>query len=164
MLEYQYMNNYFELIEYFPLSRELQIVIILALFIATTYFLYKGKTKLNIKSQKFSYYFGFMFAPIYEETIFRGLFFAYFLSIWGLYESVIFSSLIFGLWHYKNVFFKGNRLALKQVLYTGTFYGPIFALITYFTGTIWLAVIFHYINNLYFVLKLYKSEKKNQIF
>ena len=158
------MNNYFDLIEFFPFSRELQIITILLLFISTTYLLDKGKSKLSRKSQNSSYYFGFMCAPIYEEAIFRGVFFAYFLSTFNFYEGVILSSLIFGLWHYKNVFFKGNRLAIRQVIYTGIVYGPIFALVTYYTGTIWIAVILHYVNNLYFIVKLNISNKKDLVF
>jgi len=35
-----------------------------------------------------------------------------------------------------------------QVLYTTVILGPVFAIITIMTGSIWLAVILHFLNNL----------------
>ena len=95
-----------------------------------------------------------MFAPIYEEIIFRGLLFVSLINTFSLVEALVFSSLAFGIWHYKNVVYGGEKATLRQVIATGLIYGSIFAITTYLTGTIWVAVILHYLNNLAFLIKL----------
>jgi hypothetical protein len=95
-----------------------------------------------------------IFAPIYEEIIFRGFIFNAFLKNYKVLQAVIFSSLLFGLWHFKNVFFLSPFLLIKQIAYTGFIFGPIMALITNKTKNIWPGVILHFINNIFCFLVL----------
>lgn len=62
--------------------------------------------------------------------------------------SVIISSLLFGLWHFKNYKWQTFKQTLGQVLYAGLIFGPIAAIITILAGTIWPAVIVHYSANI----------------
>lgn len=89
------------------------------------------------------------FAAIYEEVIFRGFIFIGLMSAYSLMWSIIISSILFGLWHLKNIFYLSKKELLGQILYTGLIFGPIMAISTWFTGTIWLAVILHFCNNLF---------------
>jgi membrane protease YdiL (CAAX protease family) len=52
------------------------------------------------------------------------------------------------LWHLKNSKWQTKQETLKQVLYTTIIFGPLAAIVTVWTGTLWLAVIFHYAHNL----------------
>lgn len=87
-------------------------------------------------------------SSIYEEIIFRGFILfglTMFLSpIW----SVVISSILFGLWHLKNYKWQTRKETTYQVIYTGVVFGPIASILTLWTGTIWIAVIVHYIHNL----------------
>jgi membrane protease YdiL (CAAX protease family) len=87
-------------------------------------------------------------SSIYEEIIFRGIILFGLLLIVSPVVSVAISSLLFGLWHLKNYKWQTKKQTLIQVLYTGIIFGPIASIITLYTGTIWMAVIFHYIHNL----------------
>jgi membrane protease YdiL (CAAX protease family) len=88
-------------------------------------------------------------APIYEELIFRGFILGAFMKVFSWKKAVIYSSLLFGLWHLKNIFYYEPQQVLTQVLYTGLFLGPILAGLTIKFKSIWPAVIVHYLNNIW---------------
>ncbi|OHB17066.1 MAG: hypothetical protein A2734_01460 [Parcubacteria group bacterium RIFCSPHIGHO2_01_FULL_40_30] len=92
-----------------------------------------------------------LFVPIYEEIIFRGFILLGLMKYYSWKKAIIISSLLFGLWHLKNIFFisqiSQNELIYKMI-YTAFIFGPIMAHITLKSKNIWIAVILHYLNNL----------------
>ena len=89
-----------------------------------------------------------LFVPIYEEIIFRGFILFGLMKYYSWKKAIIISSLLFGLWHFKNIFFLSQSELIYQILYTAFVFGPIVAYITIKSKNIWLAVIIHYLNNL----------------
>lgn len=73
---------------------------------------------------------------ICEEILFRGYIFRAFEKSWGAIVAVFVSGLIFGLFHIQ----LGNVFPLATL-------GIILALMTWLSGTIWPAIIAHFINN-----------------
>lgn len=92
------------------------------------------------------------FVVFIEEFIFRDILFVEFLSITSPFLSIFFTSVLFGLAHLRNIPYMSKNKLLEQILYCSLIFGPIAGLVTYLTGTIWIAVILHYINNLSNVL------------
>lgn len=88
------------------------------------------------------------FAPLYEEILFRGVILGYSLTQMSVARSIIFSSLLFGLWHIKNALFVPPELVLHQILYTTIIVGPLLAIIAVKTQSIWPAVMVHYLHNI----------------
>ncbi len=94
-----------------------------------------------------------LFAPLTEELIFRGILLAVFTRRFGSWGALGATSLLFSLWHLKNIFWlEPSRLA-AQMIYTGLFFGPLMAWITLKTRTVWPAVALHYLNNMSSPLK-----------
>ncbi len=143
------------------ISPLIQIVLVCILFVITIISQYKeykqtGKTwggHYPLKTSSF-------FAAIYDEVIFRGFIFAWLLNLYSLFWAIAISSLLFGLWHLKNIFYMSKKALIYQMSYTVIIFGPIAALITFYTGTIWLAVIVHFCNNLLAVSSLNFIAKK----
>ena len=134
------------------------IVIISALFITTVLVQFK-EYKKNGKVWTYYPVGGFIFfAPIYEEILFRGFIFIGLLQTHSILFALVVSSLLFGFWHLKNIFWLPRGKSIEQMLYTGLIFGPIMAGVTLFTGTIWTAVIFHYINNLLYKVSFKKAK------
>ncbi|NBC03491.1 MAG: CPBP family intramembrane metalloprotease [Bacteroidetes bacterium] len=73
---------------------------------------------------------------ICEEILFRGYILRAFEKSWGPILAVIISGLIFGMFHIQ----LGNILPLATL-------GVVLALMTWLSGTIWPAVVAHFINN-----------------
>ncbi|HEY4477861.1 MAG TPA: CPBP family intramembrane glutamic endopeptidase [Candidatus Paceibacterota bacterium] len=145
------------------LSPLVQIILVSLLFVVTIVWQYKeyrqtGKTWGGYYPLHTSSF----FAAIYEEVIFRGFIFAWLLNVYSLFGAIVISSLLFGLWHLKNIFYMEKKALIYQMLYTGFVFGPIASLITFYTGTIWLAVIFHFCNNLLAVSSLNFIAKKQR--
>jgi membrane protease YdiL (CAAX protease family) len=90
-----------------------------------------------------------LLVPIYEEIIFRGLILSGLATFVPGFYAVIVSSILFGLWHIKNLRWDGKKRVLRQVLWAGVILGPLFGFLTIWSGSIWLAVILHYINNIW---------------
>ena len=131
------------------LSPSIQIAIIVVLFVLMTLYQYREVQKTGKMFFVYPVSVSILFAPLYEEIIFRGFMLSGFLNIYSITVAVVLSSFLFGLWHFKNIFWEGRMGVTKQMLYAGVIVGPIFALVTIWTGTIWVAVILHYINNLW---------------
>lgn len=71
-----------------------------------------------------------------EEVLFRGYILRAFEKSWGIIAAIIVSGLFFGLFHLQI----GNLLPLATL-------GMILALMTWLSGSIWPAVVAHFINN-----------------
>lgn len=142
------MTEYFRFKKVWFLSPFIQILIMAILFISIAIL---GKLCILKTGLLFgrpnTFYLETLFAPIYEEIIFRGIIFGLLLKHYPLAKAILFSSLLFGLWHLKNIFFIDTVEVLKQMCYTGFIFGPIMCLIAYKTKTIWIASIIHYLNN-----------------
>lgn len=87
------------------------------------------------------------FAPIYEEIIFRWLILWVLLKYNSPKNSIIYSSILFWLWHLKNIFYLDLTYLFYQVFYAIFIIWPILAFITIKTKTIWIWVILHFLNN-----------------
>ncbi|MCH4163675.1 MAG: CPBP family intramembrane metalloprotease [Lentilactobacillus diolivorans] len=91
-----------------------------------------------------------------EELIFRYLFLAQLLNIQKgnskrkVLKSVLISSLLFGLWHLKNLNHQPLFSTLLQTLAAFAL-GMIFSLVCLYTGTIWITVIMHSIFDLFMI-------------
>lgn len=132
------------------LSPSLQIILICLLFIATIFSQYREHKKTGkTLAGRFPTVTFFFFCPIYEEIIFRGFILFGLMNIYSTVTAIVISSFIFGLWHLKNIFVLSKKELILQMLYTGIVFGPITAFVTVFSGTIWLAVIIHFCNNLF---------------
>lgn len=71
-----------------------------------------------------------------EEVLFRGYILRAFEKSWGIFAAIIVSGLIFGLFHVQ----LGNILPLATL-------GILFAAVTWLSGSIWPAVVAHFVNN-----------------
>ena len=125
-----------------------QIILIVFLFVFALVTQHKEYTKTGKTYGRYPWRISTFLSSIYEEIIFRGIIFVGLLYFANLYFSIVISSVLFGLWHIKNYKWQTKRETAYQVLYTGIIFGPIASLITFYTGTIWLAVIVHYIHNI----------------
>ncbi len=126
----------------------MQIFVICLIFVAIVLVQYKVYKKIGTFSHNYPPHTLTLFAPIYEEVLFRGIFLSGLIYLYGLLPAIIITSILFGIWHIRSIFFMSGHKTLIQILYTGLILGPIFALLTIYTGSIWLAVIFHSLNNL----------------
>jgi membrane protease YdiL (CAAX protease family) len=129
------------------LSPLTQIILMTVLYLATgitQYPMFKktGRLFYNYPPNSF-----LIFAPIYEEIIFRGFLFAALIPLYGIIWAIVIQSILFGLWHLRSMLFMPPKRVVLQMLYTGLILGPLFAIITLKTGTIWVAVILHFLNN-----------------
>lgn len=121
-------------------------IIVLVLFticIGYTEFIQYGTTQGYV-----GYWPSIFFVPIYEEIVFRGVLLALLLQTYSVKQAVIISSILFGLWHLKNIGYVGIEPIISQILYTMVCIGPLFAYITVRTQSILPAIIVHYIHNL----------------
>lgn len=141
--------EFFALIPISFLSPLLQILLIAALFILLTLYQFQQVQKTG---KMFSIYppsVSILFAPLYEEVIFRGFVLWGLLSLYSVPIAILITSLLFGLWHLKNIFWDTRAGLTRQILYATLIIGPLLAILTVWSGSIWLAVIVHYLNNLW---------------
>jgi membrane protease YdiL (CAAX protease family) len=94
-------------------------------------------------------------AAFVEEVVFRGL--AYGLAdvvtgsrIWAL----VVSSLLFGIFHMRNLWWAGWRRSWKMTKYAGFTGGPVLGLIRIFWGDIYLGIFLHFVHNFFVTLPL----------
>lgn len=124
-----------------------QILTILGLYIAMVVLGYFEYQKTGLL-QGYPPHVSVLFVPIYEEMIFRGLILGTLIKVISSKKAIVFSSLLFGLWHLKNIFYVDIPGLTYQLAYTTLFFGPLTAYIALKTKTIWPGVILHYINNI----------------
>lgn len=127
----------------------MQIFLICLIFIAIVLVQYRVYKKIGTFSHNYPPHTLTLFAPIYEEVIFRGIFLSGLIYMYGIVPAIIITSILFGVWHIRSIFFMSWNKTIIQILYTGLILGPIFAILTIYTGSIWLAVILHFLNNLF---------------
>lgn len=87
-----------------------------------------------------------LFVPIYEELIFRGVLLRYF-ERHGKWMAILITSVLFGVWHVKNIFWSTPHDLMIQILYTTLIFGPVTCLLTQKTRMLWPAVVLHFANN-----------------
>ncbi len=123
-----------------------QIFVICALFTATTLLCFKSVNEVGtVWGMPFAV--TMLFAPIYEELIFRGWIFGELNKHHSAVKSVALTSLLFGLWHLKNIFYLETHDLMYQMVYAGLILGPILAWIALRSKSVWPGVILHYLNN-----------------
>lgn len=126
----------------------LQVILIILLFCIAILTQYSEYIKTGKTYGRYPFRISTFLSSIYEEIIFRGIVLFGLLHITNSIYAVITSSLLFGLWHVKNHKWQTRSQTMYQVVYTGLIFGPIMAIISLWTGTIWIAVILHYIHNI----------------
>lgn len=126
----------------------LQILLICTLLILALVTQYKEYKKTGKTYGRYPWRISTFLSSIYEEIIFRGIILIGLLILFPTPISIVISSILFGLWHLKNYRWQTRQYTFKQVLYAGIIFGPIASIITLWTETIWMAVIFHYAHNL----------------
>jgi membrane protease YdiL (CAAX protease family) len=141
--------NFLPLIQIGPFSPLIQILIVCILFLGIVWVQYKVFQKIGTFSHNYPPITLTLFAPIYEEVLFRGIFLSGLISMYGIKCAIVVTSVLFGIWHIRSIFFMPKKKVFSQIIYTGLVLGPIFALITIITGSIWIAVILHFLNNLF---------------
>lgn len=124
-----------------------QIGIIIFLFLVSVC---KEYYLAQILHQQRSYsFFTAIFAPLYEEILFRGLIFVGLTKTFSIKHSFILTSFFFGIWHLKNLLILTPLEQLYQVLYAGLIFAPITLWLVLKSKSIWPGVVFHYLNNLW---------------
>lgn len=125
----------------------IQKIVIVGLFFCTvlvTYFEYTTKgTMLGYPPS-----IHILFVPIYEEILFRGLLLVYLMRHTSVIKAVVITSILFALWHLKNIFVLSPASLMYQMAYAGIIISPILSYITLKTKSMWPGVILHYLNNL----------------
>ena len=97
--------------------------------------------------------FNVLFAPIYEELVFRGWIQAKLVRRRSNAFTIAISSLLFGLLHLRNVYWLEPAQLVGKVLFTGLVLGPLLGWVTLRGRSVWPAVILHYANNLTYFLR-----------
>lgn len=127
------------------LTIELQIFLIVVLYTVTLFwYTYESSVRGSI-NDVYPLSAHLFFVPLYEEILFRGFLLEWALKRYSAYKAIIFVSILFGLWHLKNIIWHNP---LEQMLYTGLVFSPIISYITLKTRNVWIAVILHYVHNL----------------
>jgi membrane protease YdiL (CAAX protease family) len=144
-------NN--DIFEFFEFRNYLGIpVLVQIFFIATLYIFMTFGYFLSLKATgKMDGYPGsvsLLFVPIYEEAIFRGIILRFFEKKYGFWSAIALSSVLFAVWHVKNIFWLEPHQLIRQMLYTGMVFGPVMAFITLKLRSIWPSVAIHYLNNM----------------
>ena len=87
-------------------------------------------------------------APLYEEILFRGYLQHTLIQHFGVTSGIVQTSLMFGLWHAKNIIRLSSFDLLQQMVFTGLVIWPILGYLAYTTKTIRPGVIIHFCNNI----------------
>ena len=144
------MNKYFlDFRKTWIFTPAVQVILVMLFIILISIF---ARYSFDITDKIFGFYpphfrWEVIFGPVYEEIIFRGFIFSAMLKKMKLKQAIIYSSIIFGLFHLKNTLFFSPRDLIAQILYAGLIFGPAMAYVTYKTKSIWLASVLHYLNN-----------------
>lgn len=147
--ELKSFNNVFEFFQFqkiYFLSPGFQISFISLLYVITTLG-YNFAVQSTGKMDGYSPGVSLLFVPIYEELIFRGVGLKYFEDHYGKIRAIIFTSILFGLWHLKNIFWLSPEQLQSQIIYTALVFSPITCLVTLKFRSLWPAVILHFLNN-----------------
>lgn len=84
----------------------------------------------------------------WEEILFRGIIFGLTLHVSdSLLAALIVSSLLFGLFHLRNLWWASPKQVLINCLYTGLILGPMLGLVRWWSGDIYLCIALHALHN-----------------
>src|ERR1700761_1989967 len=86
-----------------PISPAFQITLVCGLYVVTTLVLVRG-VRLTGKMMGYDPDVWILFVPITEEILFRGLILGALEIAYGPVRAIVISSLLFALWHLKNIF------------------------------------------------------------
>ena len=138
--------EFFQLRKVLKISAEMQIAAIVFLYITMTighWFSVQKTGAMDGYPPSVS----ILFVPIYEELVFRGILLKFFEKNYGVIKALVVVSVLFGLWHIKNIFWLDLSQLFRQIAYTTFIFSPFACWITLKTRSVWPAVILHYINN-----------------
>lgn len=145
---YTFSVKFLELRHIGFLSPGIQISLIILLFLGTLYVQRQEYEKTGKTYGRYPWRISTFLSSTYEEIIFRGLVLYGLSQFISIIWAIIVSSILFGLWHIKNYKWQTKKQTIHQVIYTGVIFGPVASVITIWAGSIWVAVIFHYLHNL----------------
>lgn len=84
----------------------------------------------------------------WEELLFRGLIWGLILIVWdSQLLALILSSVLFGLFHLRNLWWASHKRVLFICLYTGLLFAPIVGLVRWWSGDIYLCIAIHALHN-----------------
>lgn len=143
------MNDIFEFFQFkkvLKISPEVQMVAVVFLYVTMTLG-YWFSVQQTGKMDGYAPGVSLLFVPMYEELLFRGLILKFFEKNYGAIKAIVFVSILFGLWHLKNIFWLDFNQLIRQIGFTALIFGPITCWVTIKTRSVWPSVIIHYINN-----------------
>lgn len=84
----------------------------------------------------------------WEEILFRGIIYGIALLFWdnGMFAIVV-SSVLFGFFHLRNLWWSSPRKVVVNCLYNGLVFGPAIGIIRWLTGDIYLGIALHAVHN-----------------
>ncbi len=89
----------------------------------------------------------------WEELLFRGVIYGIVTALWrNALAAIIASSMLFGLFHLRNLWWASRRQVFINCLYTGLLFGPFIALARFWTGDIYLGIALHALHNFGFMV------------
>lgn len=133
-----------------PVPAAAQVVAVVLLFVTTvlcTHAEYRAhETVFGFPGPGFNV----LFAPIYEELVFRGWILGQLARRRSSAFAIAISSLLFGILHLRNIYWLVPERLVGQMVYTGAVFGPVAAWMTLKCRSLWPAVVVHYLNNLWY--------------
>jgi membrane protease YdiL (CAAX protease family) len=141
-------NSPFVFAKVFGMSPLAQLRILVFLYLATIAWCYFEWTQTGVVFWHYPFVLTLFLAPLYEEIIFRGYLQPFLIKYSWVISGILQSSLIFGLWHFKNIIRLTSADLTQQMLYTGLIVWPLLGYLAYKTKTIRPGVIVHYLHNL----------------
>jgi membrane protease YdiL (CAAX protease family) len=92
-------------------------------------------------------------AAFFEELVFRGFVYGGIRLIGGtIFQAFIGSSLLFGVFHMRNLWWAGWRRSWHMTRYAGFLAGPLFCLLRILSGDIYIGILIHFLHNLMVIL------------
>jgi membrane protease YdiL (CAAX protease family) len=129
------------------LSPAMQIGILLSLY-AFTGFLVVRQVQLNGSLFSYPLLISVLFAPLYEEIVFRGWILTWLLKKTEQAKAIVITSFLSALWVMANILQWNTDDVIRSMFVTGLIVSPFLCFLTINTKTIWPGVIIHYIINL----------------
>mgnify|MGYP003404676345 CR=1 FL=1 len=117
-------------------------------FVATVLLTYTEYSRDGKVFTSYDPWFGTVFAPIYEEIIFRWIIQNELTRLYGTTRSIIGTSLLFGIYHLKNIYRLSPWIQVQQILRTWCVLWPILSILAHKTKSIRTWSILHYLNNI----------------
>lgn len=148
-------NSPFTFVKVFGISPLVQLRLIVFLYLATIVRCYFEWTQTGFVFLHYPLVVTLFLAPLYEEIIFRGYLQPLLIKRSGLVSGIVQTSIMFGLWHCKNIIRLSPLDLLEQVIFAGLIIWPILGYLAYKSKSIRPGVIFHYAYNICVGISLY---------